>query len=56
MGLMKRGDLWYFKKMIDGRRYVAATGFADRKSAERRACEIEHDIRAGILGGRGSRP
>ncbi len=56
MGLMKRGDLWYLKKMIDGRRYVLATGFADRKSAGRRASEIEHDIRAGLLGWRSTLP
>jgi hypothetical protein len=56
MGLMKRGDTWYFKKMINGQRFVVSTGFADRKSAERRASEIEHDIRAGILGWKNNIP
>ena len=34
MALMKRGELWYFKKMINVQRFVVSTGFADRKSAE----------------------
>ena len=33
-----------------------STGFADRKSAERRASEIEHDIRAGIHGWKSTIP
>lgn len=56
MGLMRRGDLWYFKKMINGRRFVVSTGFADRKSAERRASDIEHEIRAGIHGWKSTIP
>src|SRR5438477_3434045 len=56
MGLMKRGDLWYFKKMINGQRFVVSTGFADRKSAERRASDLEHDIRAGIHGWKSTVP
>lgn len=56
MGLMKRGDLWYFKKMINGQRFVVSSGFADRKSAERRASDIEHDICAGILGWKSNIP
>src|SRR5205814_1290083 len=46
----KRGEVWYFRKMINGQLHVISTGFADRKSAERRASELEHDIRAGIHG------
>lgn len=56
MALMKRGELWYFKKMINGQRFVVSTGFADRKSAERRASDIEHDIRAGIHGWKSTIP
>jgi integrase len=50
MGLTKRGDTWYFVKRINRQRFRVSTGFADKKSAERRAVEIEHDIRSGILG------
>jgi len=53
---MKRGELWYFKKMINGQRFVVSTGFADRKSAERRASDIEHDIRAGVYGWKSTIP
>jgi len=56
MGLMKRAELWYFKKMINGQRFIVSTGFADRKSAERRAVDIEHDIRAGIHGWKSTMP
>jgi integrase len=56
MGLMKRGELWYFKKMINGQRFIVSTGFADRKSAERLAVDIEHDIRAGIHGWKSTMP
>jgi integrase len=56
MALMKRGEVWYLKKMINGQRFVVSTGFEDRKSAERRASEIEHDIRAGIHGWRSTIP
>jgi integrase len=56
MGLMKRGELWYFKKMINGQRFVVSTGYADRKSAERRASDIEHDIWAGVHGWKSSIP
>ena len=37
MGLEKRGEIWYFTKRINGQRFRESTGFADRKSAERRA-------------------
>ncbi|MGE3510901.1 MAG: hypothetical protein AB7N65_18675 [Vicinamibacterales bacterium] len=50
MALVKRGEVWYFTKRINGQRFRASTGFADRKSAERRAAEIEVDIRSGIHG------
>jgi len=56
MGLTKRGDTWYFVKRINGQRYRVSTGFADKKSAERRAVEIEHDIRSGILGWKSTIP
>src|SRR5687768_10815780 len=56
MALMKRGGIWYFAKRIDGERYRVSTGFADRRSAERRAVEIEHDIRTGIHGWRNTTP
>ena len=54
MALLKRGEVWYFTKRINGQRFRVSTGFADRKSAERRAAEIEVDIRAelrGMVGG-----
>src|SRR2546425_598076 len=50
MALRKRGGIWYFRKMINGRLFRESTGFADRKAAERRANEIELDIRAGVHG------
>src|SRR5438067_2025230 len=50
MALRKRGGIWYFRKTINGQLFRESTGFADEKSAERRASEIEHDIRAGIHG------
>ena len=53
---MKRGEVWYLKRMINGQRFVVSTGFADRKSAERRASDIEHDIRAGIHGWKSTIP
>ena len=52
----KRGEIWYFTKRINGQRYRESTGFADKKSAERRAVEIEHDIRAGIHGWKSTIP
>ena len=56
MGLEKRGEIWYFTKRINGQRFRESTGFADRKSAERRAVEIEHDIRPGIHGWKSTIP
>jgi integrase/recombinase XerD len=56
MALERRGEIWYFTKRINGERYRESTGFADRKSAERRAAEIEHHIRAGIHGWRSTIP
>jgi hypothetical protein len=55
-GLEKRGEIWYFTRRINGQRYRESTGFADKKSAERRAVEIEHDIRAGIHGWKSTIP
>jgi len=56
MGLEKRGEIWYFTKRINGQRFRESTGFADKKSAERRAVEIEHDIRAGVHGWKSTIP
>src|SRR5262249_14698308 len=50
MALRKRGGIWYFRKTINGQLFRESTGFADKKSAERRASEIESDIRAGVHG------
>jgi site-specific recombinase XerC len=50
MGLRNRGEIWYFMKRINGQRFRESTGLADLKSAEGRAVEIEHDIRAGMHG------
>ena len=47
---------WYFRKTINGQLFRESTGFADKKSAERRASEIEHDIRAGIHGWKSTIP
>ena len=56
MALLKRGEVWYFTKRINGQRFRVSTGFADRKSAERRAAEIEVDIRSGIHGWKSTMP
>src|SRR5438309_10608991 len=56
MALRKRGGIWYFRKTINGQLFRESTGFADKKSAERRASEIEHDIRAGIPGWKSTIP
>src|ERR1700674_2847398 len=56
MGLEKRGEIWYFTKRINGQRFRESTGFADKKSAERRAVEIGHDIRAGVHGWKSTIP
>jgi integrase len=56
MALVKRGGVWYLRKMINGQLYRESTGFADKKAAERRANEIELDIRAGVHGWKGTIP
>src|SRR5512139_488851 len=56
MALVKRGGVWYFRKMINGQLFRESTGFADRKAAERRANEIELDIRAGVHGWKSTMP
>jgi len=33
MALRKRGGIWYFRKMINGRLFRESTGFADKKAA-----------------------
>jgi hypothetical protein len=42
--------------MINARLFREFTGFADKKSAERRANEIELDIRAGVHGWKSTIP
>jgi excisionase family DNA binding protein len=44
------------RKMINGQVYRESTGFADKKAAERRANEIELDIRAGVHGWKSTIP
>src|SRR5918996_4467154 len=56
MALRKRGGIWYFRKMINGRLFRESTGFVDKKAAERRANEIELDIRAGVHGWKSTIP
>ena len=50
MGLRRCGDIWFLRKVIDGRRYERSTGFSDLKAARRRAAEIEVELRSGALG------
>lgn len=51
MGLFKRGNVWWFKKEIGGRRVQESTGSTNRKGAEliytKRVQEIEEELRAG---------
>src|SRR5712691_7533866 len=56
MALVKRGGVWYLRAMINGQVYRESTGFADKKAAERRANEIELDIRAGVHGWKSTIP
>ena len=60
---MKKGEKYGFAEarrhlvlMINGRLFRESTGFADRKAAERRANEIELDIRAGVHGWKSTIP
>ena len=46
MALRKRGGIWYFRKTINGQLFRESTGFADKKSAERRGSE---SVRPGTL-------
>src|SRR3954453_5338208 len=50
-----RRDL-VLQETINGQLFRESTGFADKKSAERRASEIEHDIRAAIEGWKSTIP
>jgi len=52
MGLRRRGDIWFLRKVIDGRRYERSTGFSDLKATRRRAAEIEVELRSGSSAGR----
>jgi integrase len=47
---MKRGNRWYFKKRINGQRFVISTGLTERAWAEQRAIDIERDIRSRFFG------
>lgn len=48
--LFSRNGIWVFRKEINGQEYRRSTGFRDRRAAERRAAELEVEIRNGTLG------
>jgi integrase len=48
--LFLRNGIYTFRKMIDGKQYCRSTGFRDLALAERRAMEIEIEIRKEGLG------
>jgi hypothetical protein len=48
--LYLRNGVYILRKLIDGREYRRSTGFRDRKAAERRAVEIELEIRKEGMG------
>jgi integrase len=56
MSLMKRGEVWYFKKMINGRRFRRSTRLGDRKLAELCAADLEHEIRSQLRTGESKLP
>jgi integrase len=50
-----RGGVWYYRAMINGKLHRRSTGFkagtrVNLSAAQRRASEIEHEIRSGALG------
>src|SRR5688572_23609752 len=49
-GLFLRGDVWWFRRQIDGKRRAVTTGCKDQRQAERRKVEIEKDMNDGKLG------
>ena len=50
--LTRRGDIYYFRRRIDGKLYRVSTGFSDLRAAQRRAVELEYEIRSGLRGWR----
>ncbi len=48
--LEKRGSVFHFRQVINGKLYRKTTGFSDLARAKRRAAELENDIHAGKLG------
>ena len=48
--LYLRKSVYILRKSIDGREYRRSTGFRDRRAAERRAVELEMQIRKQGLG------
>jgi integrase len=48
--LFRRGDIWWWRKKIDGRVYRRSTGFEDLRAAERRAAELDVEARKEALG------
>jgi hypothetical protein len=48
--LFRRGDIWWWRKRIDGRVCRRSTGFKDLKAAERRATELDVEARKEFLG------
>jgi integrase len=44
--LYQRNGVWIFRKEVDGRDWRVSTGFRDRRAAERRAAEIEVEVRS----------
>jgi hypothetical protein len=48
--LYVRNGVYILRKTIDGREYRRSTLFRDRKAAERRAAEIELEIRKEAMG------
>ena len=54
MGLVKRGGrrgrVWYFQKRIGGHLWRVSTGESDKRRAEARANQVEHEIRNNVAG------
>jgi integrase len=48
--LYLRNGIYVFRKEINGKKYKRSTGFRDRRAAERRAAEIEVEVRNGQAG------
>lgn len=54
--LVRRGRIWYLRVQVNKRAVLKSTGFADYKSAKRRAGEIMTALLAGKAGWRGPAP